>query len=112
MPSFGTLVLVRLLEHYSMPKPRDFGVFLEVYRKRSFLTRVIKSAFCESREWVFSEVRLYRTRLPHEETRRLPSAVLHVDQCQVPRITQRANPTNVVLVLEEEGLERRPLLAL
>jgi hypothetical protein len=36
MPSFGTLILGRLLEHHPMRKPRNFGVFGEVHRKRSF----------------------------------------------------------------------------
>ena len=39
MPSFGTLILGRFLEHYSMLKLRDFGMFLEVYRKRPFLVQ-------------------------------------------------------------------------
>src|SRR3712207_5477739 len=41
--------------------------------------------------------------------RRLPSPVLYVDQCLVPRITQGTHPTNVVLLLGEARLERRPL---
>jgi hypothetical protein len=42
----------------------------------------------------------------------LPSPVLYIQQCQVPRITQRSHPTNIVLLFEEARLERRPLLGL
>src|SRR5215213_9400883 len=37
MSSFGTLILERLLEHIYMRKLWDFEVFLEMFRKRSFL---------------------------------------------------------------------------
>src|SRR5215216_950837 len=41
-----------------------------------------------------------------------PSAVLYINQCQVPRITQGTNPSNVVLLLVENRLKRRPFLGL
>src|SRR3712207_1965070 len=43
------------------------------------------------------------------EVQRAPSPVPHVDQCLVERVTQRAHPTNVVLLFGETGLERCPL---
>src|SRR3712207_9297549 len=44
--------------------------------------------------------------------RRLRSPVLYINQTLVPRITQGAHPTNVVLLFGEARLERRPLSGL
>src|SRR3712207_4897117 len=40
LSSFGTLVLERVLELYLMHKLEDFGVFSEMYRKRTFSVQV------------------------------------------------------------------------
>src|SRR5215213_3052014 len=52
------------------------------------------------------------SRLPPLRVPILPSAVLYSEQRYVPRITKRSHPANVVLPLEENRLERRPLLGL
>jgi hypothetical protein len=40
LPSFGILILERLLEHPSMRNLVDFGGFSKVYRKRTFMKHV------------------------------------------------------------------------
>jgi hypothetical protein len=65
LSSFETLISERLLEHFYMRKPWDFGTFAEVYRKRTFLihsgnprsswTQILHSA--NFAFWAFSEVR-------------------------------------------------------
>jgi hypothetical protein len=54
MSSIGTLILERVLEHYFTRKLWDFGVFLEVFRKRTFSVqrKRFPSREIAARNWV------------------------------------------------------------